>query len=312
MNIPKYWEKKEVTFNIDGKEAFCNIWGYSDGNMEAARRMIEEKIPQVEEAIRRRWDSKDGKYGTGYKGEYYTVDVIREQRLEEISQDSDEIAVITRNSYGAKIINCPEVMFVDIDTDEEPWFTIQASEGCLGVIFGMTKEPNQPEEDPADLPAAPELSKAKIEALARVKSYVDSNPGTGFRIYETTLGLRLIATHQLYDPAADTTMEILKALDCDELYMRLCSVQKCFRARLTPKPWRIGEEKPPVHRHLTAPGVPNPGYDSWLENYETVSKGYQACRFMEKIGLEAPDPAIKEVVRVHDEACGANGDLPLC
>ena len=42
MNIPKYWEKKEVTFNIDGKEAFCNIWGYSDGNMEAARRMIEE------------------------------------------------------------------------------------------------------------------------------------------------------------------------------------------------------------------------------------------------------------------------------
>ena len=54
MNIPKYWEKKEVTFNIDGKEAFCNIWGYSDGNMEAAQRMIEEKIPQVEEAIRRR------------------------------------------------------------------------------------------------------------------------------------------------------------------------------------------------------------------------------------------------------------------
>ncbi|MFP6633766.1 MAG: hypothetical protein VCD16_14120, partial [Planctomycetota bacterium] len=72
------------------------------------------------------------------------------------------------------------------------------------------------------------------------------------------------------------------------------------------------EEKPPVHRHLTAPGVPDPGYDSWLENYEAVSKGYQACRFMEKIGLEAPDPSIKEVVRVHDEACGANGDLPLC
>jgi hypothetical protein len=88
-------------------------------------------------------------------------------------------------------------------------------------------------------------------------------------------------------------------------------VQKCFRARLTPKPWRIDLTKPPVHRHLTAPGVPNPGYDSWLENYETVSKGYQACRFMEKIGLEAPEPAIKEVVRVHDEACGADGDRPL-
>ena len=32
---------------------------------------------------------------------------------------------------------------------------------------------------------------------------------------------------------------------------------------------------------------------------------------MEKIGLEAPDPAIKEVVRVHDEVCGANGNQLL-
>ena len=176
MNIPKYWEKKEVTFNIDGKEAFCNIWGYSDGNMEAAQRMIEEKIPQVEEAIRRRWDSEDGEYYTGYKGEYYTVDVIREQRLEEISQDSDEIAVITRNSYGAKIVNCPEVMFVDIDTDTEDDGWGYHNSGCLALFRGPSyKEP---------APPAPSLepSQAKLDALARVKSYVDSNPGTGFRI----------------------------------------------------------------------------------------------------------------------------------
>ena len=305
MNIPKYWEKKEVTFDIDGREAICNIWGHSDGDPEAARQMIEEKIPQVEEAIRRRWDDEDGKYAGGYKGDYYTVDFIREHRLEEISQDSEEIAVITRNSYGSKIINCPEVMFVDIDTEEEGWGDWGHNSGCLGLFLGSSPK------EPAEPAPRPPLTPGKIDALARVKSYVDSNSGTGFRIYETTLGLRLIATHQLYDPAADATMELLKALDCDELYMRLCSVQKCFRARLTPKPWRIGEERAPVHRHLTAPGVPNPGYDSWLENYEAVSKGYQACHFMEKIGLEAPDPAIKEVVRVHDEACGADGDRPL-
>ena len=41
MNIPKYWEKKEVTFDIDGREIFCNIWGHSDGNPEAAQRMID-------------------------------------------------------------------------------------------------------------------------------------------------------------------------------------------------------------------------------------------------------------------------------
>ena len=46
MNIPKYWDKKEVTFNIDGREAICNIWGHSDGDPEAARQMIEEAVAQ--------------------------------------------------------------------------------------------------------------------------------------------------------------------------------------------------------------------------------------------------------------------------
>ena len=303
MNIPKYWEKKEVTFDIDGMEAICNIWGHSDGDPEVARQMIEEKIPQVEEAIRRRWNDEDGKYSRGYKGDYYTVDFIREHRLEEISQDSEEIAVITRNSYGSKIINCPEVMFVDIDTEEEDWRDDwEHSGGCLGLFLGSSPKEPAPR---------PEPSQAKLDALARVKGYVDSNPGTGFRIYETTLGLRLIATNQLYEPASDEAMAIMKNLHSDELYMRLCRVQKCFRARLTPKPWRIGVNRAPWARAWGGPGSPHAGYDNWLENYAVVSKGYQACSFMEKIGLEAPDPAIKEVVRVHDEACGADGDRPL-
>ena len=305
MNIPKYWEKKEVTFDIDGREAICNIWGHSDGDPEAARQMIEEKIPQVEEAIRRRWDDEDGKYAGGYKGDYYTVDFIREHRLEEISQDSEEIAVITRNSYGSKIINCPEVMFVDIDTEEEAWDDWGHNSGCLGLFLGSSPK------EPAEPAPRPEPSQAKLDALARVQSYVDSNSGTGFRIYETTRGLRLIATDQLYEPASDDAMAVMKTLHSDELYMRLCRVQKCFRARLTPKPWRVGVPSPPFQRAWGGPGQPNPGYDSWLENYENMSKSYQTCHFMEKIGLEAPDPAIKEVVRVHDEACGADGDRPL-
>ena len=313
MNIPKYWEKKEVTFDIDGKEAICAVWGYSDGDPEVARRMIEEKIPKVEEAIRLAWSAKTrSNHGHDSWGDYYHVDAIREQRMEEFLQDGEEIAVITRNSYGSKIINCPEVMFVDIDTEGDDWGTWDHSEeltGCLGLFLGSsTKEP----AEPAKPAPRPEPSQAKLDALARVKGYVDSNPGTGFRIYETTLGLRLIATNQLYEPASDEAMAIMKTLHSDELYMRLCRVQKCFRARLTPKPWRIGVHSPPISRAWRGPARPYPGHDSWLENYETVSKGYQACRFMEKTGLEAPDPAIKEVVRVHDEACGANGDLPLC
>jgi len=299
MNIPKYWERKDVTFDIDGEEALCTVWGYSDGDPEVARRMIEEKIPKVEEAIRLAWSART----QSVREDYYHVDAIREQRMEEFLQDGEEIAVITRNCYGAKIINCPEVMFVDIDTEEEGfWGDWGHNSGCLGLFLGSSPKEPAPR---------PEPSQAKLDALARVKGYVDSNPGTGFRIYETTLGLRLIATNQLYEPASDEAMAIMKNLHSDELYMRLCRVQKCFRARLTPKPWRIGVNRAPWARAWGGPGSPHAGYDNWLENYAVVSKGYQACSFMEKIGLEAPDPAIKEVVRVHDEACGADGDRPL-
>jgi len=301
MNIPKYWERKDVTFDIDGEEAQCTVWGYSDGDPEVARRMIEEKIPKVEEAIRLAWSART----QSDREDYYHVDAIREQRMEEFLQDGEEIAVITRNCYGAKIINCPEVMFVDIDTEEEAWYDWGHNSGCLGLFLGSSPK------EPAEPAPRPEPSQAKLDALARVKGYVDSNPGTGFRIYETTLGLRLIATNQLYEPASDEAMAIMKNLHSDELYMRLCRVQKCFRARLTPKPWRIGVSRAPWARAWGGPGSPHAGYDSWLENYTTVSKGYQACRFMEKIGLEAPDPAIKEVVRVHDENCGVAGDLQL-
>jgi len=330
MNIPKHWEVKKVRLNIDEREAIYSVWGYSDGDPEVARQMIEEKIPtvipKVEEAIRRSWagdDSPDNQAHDSRRARYYHVDVIREQRLEDLSRDGEEIAVITRNSYGAKIINCPEVMFVDIDTDEEHWGSYpsvlgMSGGGCLAVLLGVGalfgvgagKDPKleSMKSEPEETSSRPAPSQAKIEALARVKSYVDSNPGVGFRIYETLLGLRLIATHQLYDPAGEASMEIFRALGCDELYMRLCRVQKCFRARLTPKPWRIGHSTP--HWRRPQP-IPHPQDISWLEGYEARSRGYQACRFMEKTGLEAPDPVIEEVVRVHDEVCGVTAGLNL-
>ena len=139
------------------------FWVHSDGDPEAARRMIEEKIPQVEEAIRRRWEDEDGKYARGYKGDYYTVDFIREHRLEEISQDSEEIAVITRNSYGSKIINCPEVMFVDIDTEEEEDWGYPS--GCLGMFLCISpKEPAEPAPRPPLTPGKTRIISAPARA----------------------------------------------------------------------------------------------------------------------------------------------------
>jgi len=40
--------------------------------------------------------------------------------------------------------------------------------------------------------------------------------------------------------------QVFDTLGADPPYRRLCRTQKCFLARLTPKPWRCGVAKPPV------------------------------------------------------------------
>ena len=105
MNIPRYWEREEVYFDLDGEKTYCVVWGYSDGDPEEARRMIKEKTPKaiqkIEEAIRRSWDRGGHEELQTEWRRNYNVDVIREQRLEDFLQDGEEIAVITRNGYGA-------------------------------------------------------------------------------------------------------------------------------------------------------------------------------------------------------------------
>ena len=77
-------------------------------------------------------------------------------------------------------------------------------------------------------------------AIAKVENWTRNNPDWGWRIYRTRAGLRLLATHALFDPEAAASDGVFDALGADPLYRQLCKTQKCYRARLTPKPWRCG------------------------------------------------------------------------
>ena len=80
----------------------------------------------------------------------------------------------------------------------------------------------------------------KRSVLARIHAVVARHPGMGLRLYRTANGYRCLVTHRTYDPASQECRELLEALGSDPLYIRLCRGQHCFRARLTPKPWRCG------------------------------------------------------------------------
>lgn len=270
MRIPRHWERAEGTVEVDGDMLRVRAWGWSDESVEAARRMADERLPAVRRAV------EEGKTSRSYE---YLANPIRELRIAEHSFPGEGRAVVTRNGYGALVLNCSRAMFVDIDTP---------GSGCL-------------------LPFGKSVATRKRETVERVRAHVAAHGG-GFRIYETCAGLRLLATDRLREPAAQETLDGMRALGSDDLYLRLCKAQTCFRARLTPKPWRIGVARPPVRFPLPAD---RPGYDTWVRTYEEASAPFRTCRFLEAIGTDAGDPEIRFVTELHDRTSGTDreGDL---
>ncbi len=103
------------------------------------------------------------------------------------------------------------------------------------------------------------------------------------------------------------------AVGVDPVYARMCLNQQCFRARLTPKPWRIGIAAHMKPRPGVWPVAPErrPVRDAWIANYEAASRGYAACRFLDAVGTGAVHIDIERVRRLHDDASKALQDLPI-
>src|SRR5262249_4384448 len=84
-------------------------------------------------------------------------------------------------------------------------------------------------------------------ARARVAEFVTRNPDWRFRLYETPAGVRALAMHRTFRSDEPEVLECFAALGADPIYARMCLNQRCFRARVSPKPWRVGvsEHIPP-------------------------------------------------------------------
>ena len=90
---------------------------------------------------------------------------------------------------------------------------------------------------------------------------------------------------------------------CDRHYQKL--VKRCgFRARLEPKPERIGHEVFPFQysRHLDL--FDHAQLHVWRESFDEAKCGYSVCRLLLDIndGLEEL-PLAKVVVKIHDSIC---------
>lgn len=266
MKLYKFWTSEKQKIAIDGMEQEITCYGGSNVSLDEARTRAREKIDKVQRKIR---------------GEKHLFDEYEAEIREEILQIIDDRSAITRNRYGARVLNVENLLILDIDKPK-------VSAG-LGGLF-KKKDTRPPKDQMFDM----------VRELA-TKTYSNLS----FRIYETFQGARVIVLGKSFDARHNETIKMMDEFNCDQLYTRLCQKQGCFRARLTPKPQRMNMRRVRVPFPRQTEDVE---LQQWLTEYEDASRSFNVCRFVEQVGASLP---LSEVIQIHDDLTGSAYRQPL-
>lgn len=284
MKIPKYWGKGTANgLDSKGKAVEFTCWHWSADGVEEAQRQAQAKAERIL-----------SKMMTGEKLNAYSYGErpLREPIVQVVSsRNKKEVALVTRNSYGALVLNAANAMFIDIDFDPLPG----SLSGCLLGIFGVFRKK----------PAAREN-----QELEEIRRWAEAHRELGIRVYRTFGGLRCLVTNQTFDPTNPSSEDLMQQLKCDPLYLKLCRQQECFRARLTPKPWRCRMDKPPA-RYPFESAEAEHQFRQWEENYNQAASRFAVCRMVAQIGSPQTHPEIEPVLALHDQFCCPGPDLAL-
>ncbi len=264
MTFPKFWAK--------GQSGVFSVWRWSDASVDDAKIAAQTAAERLAAQFKAGELTND-KYGYGDRP--MREPVVREMR----NAAGEQACVVTRNSYGCQVLNSAVALFVDIDFPEEK----PKAAGLFGSLFGKKPAP----EDPAKAPTA----KAAL--------WAQGHPGWNWRIYRTRAGMRLLATHALFDPADPVCEQVFQAMGADPLYRKLCQTQKCFRARLTPKPWRCRIGHPPTRWPFADPGEEH-AFGNWDAKYQAACGTKATCQLLDK-GSGEIHAELRAIVALHDE-----------
>lgn len=283
MKIPKYWAQGVQSVQDPNESWFkLSSWRWSDVSTDDAAQLAEARVKELIDKVSR---------GETLNRYSYGERPLREETIQGIAGDQNkELGIITRNAYGALVLNSVQAMFIDIDFDPEG-----AATQLSAQIRKLTGKSTPSQED---------------REVDNIRQWAAKNPGLGMRVYRTAGGLRGLITNQVFDPKDAQSQEILRELKSDSLYIKLCREQDCFRARLSPKPWRCGVENPPS-RFPWQDARAELTYRTWEEKYKSASSLYDVCRLVAEIGDTQPLPDIAPIISVHDQWCCSDRNLQL-
>ena len=267
MKLYRHWAAAEKSItDAEGNRLRLRKWGGSNASAGAAEDSARSKVEELAARLMRRADIR---WANDYT--YNTRD-LPEELIEEIDAHSG----ITRNRYGCLVLNTDNMMIADVDLPKPGWFARFMK--VLGKHKALTE----------------------AEAILKLTEWLLLHPDAGARVYRTAAGLRYIFSHAPIAPDAKA-FDWLKELGSDRLYVFLCKEQQSFRARLTPKPWRCGQERPPAQLYPFINEKSANAFNNWLSAYKTKASPYATCSYIGNYGRSAIHPDLQRQISKHDE-----------
>lgn len=282
----------------DGRAWHHTLIGVSNESEADARRDGEERLAKLPPPQRLRELARENPDHYSQYGQRPVVEEV----LKELRDDRQELAgILTRNHYGSVVLNSAAVAFFDVDVAGHGPKSAPAKRGfwnwLRGTLAGSGRETNA---------QAPELS----ALLAKLQTYSDLI----FRVYRTAAGFRIMLLNRLLEPNDTLTQMLFDDLGCDPLYRKLCGSQECYRARLTPKPWRCGLAAP-NSKYPRGSSWSQQSFDVWLHRYEAAIREYSVCQWVGDVGggydVHDLPSAAQLLLSIHDAFTLRDGTLTL-
>lgn len=292
MRIPSIWYKHTEDFEVnqwmpgsftrrENKMVMLrhNFIGGSSISMDDAKLNALKKRDIIKSKI-------EGNFDYRKKDADYEVD-IREEIIGAVNDEN----IITRNRYGSLVLNSTSLVIVDVDDESFRW-RYRWSFNLFTILRNLFISRNFRDLIESE-------TKRVCRLYASKSAYV--------RLYRTPNGYRVILVFENSpEPTSKQSKLIMKRFKSDYTYANLCIKQRCYRARLTPKPWRIKlKSLKAIFPFRTA--EEDILHDKWVAEYHQVSEGFAACRLMESFG----NPRLDKALDYHDKFCKALSDLPL-
>lgn len=281
MKIPKYWARGTADM-VDGrgKPVSFSCWWWSDAGVEDAARQARSRAEGIL-----------GRFISGERLNQYSYGSrpMREEIVEAVAAAGrKEVGLVTRNAYGSLVLNAAGAMFIDLDFGPEH----RSRQGLIGKLLGR------------------KTATAEDKRLAEVQAWADRHRELDLRVYRTRAGLRALITNQVFEPAHPEAEQLMRELNADPLYIKLCRQQECFRARLTPKHWRCELPRPP-HRWPFNSSREEQAARQWEQQYEHATRDYSVCRELARIGSSRVHPEVQPILELHDKYCCRGEALTL-